>query len=345
MAESARISSVQPLRDMKAALTEFSQQVGGAFSMVDAEIGRMTQWLQQERPAYYKHAVRRAEDAVVRAKSDISRKQYMRAPEPVSVVEEKKALEKLKRRLQELQARQDAVRKWGPRFEREASMYKSSSRALADFAQSTVPRAVERLEKMAIAIEEYLRLQASSPDLRPLDASAFGESWTEQPDAFVLQSTVEKYAHLRAMILSPEAAAELGPTHLETPWRAGTVPAADGESIAGLSCADATPAEDDLVFLAWRAVACDGVFMARRAEPTPPRADGRTDSGWYIGPLDQPEQPGGHVCTTVRDVIRLVPGLGPVLRLRRGCLAVLAAGVVRSILDEANHELWHSEPS
>ena len=77
MAESARISSVQPLRDMKAALTEFSQQVGGAFSMVDAEIGRMTQWLQQERPAYYKHAVRGAEDAVVRAKSDISRKQYM----------------------------------------------------------------------------------------------------------------------------------------------------------------------------------------------------------------------------------------------------------------------------
>ncbi|MBL8886289.1 MAG: hypothetical protein JNK16_06480 [Phycisphaerales bacterium] len=343
MAESARINSVTALRDLKVALNQFIEQVNIAFASVDAEIGRTGQWLQQERPAYYKHAVRRAEDAVTRAKSDISRKQYMRAPEPVSVVEERKVLEKLKRRLEELQRKQDAVRKWAPRWEREAMMYKSTCRPLTEYVSATLPRAIERLEKMAVAIEEYLRLQVSSPDLKPVDSSAFGESWTDQPDAFVLRSTVEKYAHLRAMILSPEAAAELRPAPLETPWQAGTVSPPDAESIAKLSVADALPGDDDLVFLAWRAVAAEAVFLARRPGIAPPRPDSRVDSGWFIGPLDKPEQPGGYACTTVASLAQLVPNIRSILGLRPGCLAILASGTVRSILDEGDRELWHSE--
>jgi len=343
MAESARINSVTALRDLKLALTDFIEQINIAFASVDAEIGRMGQWLQQERPAYYKHAVRRAEDAVTRAKSDISRKQYMRAPEPVSVVEERKVLEKLKRRLEELQRKQDAVRKWGPRWEREAMMYKSTCRPLTECAQATLPRAIERLEKMAVAIEEYLRLQVASPDLTPVDSSVFGESWTDQPEAFVLRSTIEKYSHLRAMIISPEAASELRPAPLETPWQAGTVTPSDAESIAKMSGADAPPGDDDLVFVAWRAVSCEAVFLARRAGPPPVRADGQVDSGWFIGPLEKPEQPGGYACTTVASLARLVPTIRAILGLRSGSLAVLASGTVRSILDEGDRELWHSE--
>ncbi|MBX3378813.1 MAG: hypothetical protein KF805_01855 [Phycisphaeraceae bacterium] len=343
MSESARISSVTALRDLKTALAQFIEQINVAFASVDAEIGRMGQWLQQERPAYYKHAVRRAEDAVTRAKSEISRKQYMRAPEPVSVVEERKALEKVKRRLEELQRKQEAVRKWAPRWEREAMMYKSTCRPLNEYLQATLPRAIERLEKMAVAIEDYLRLQAASPDLAPVDSSAFGESWTDQPDAFVLRSTVEKYAHLRAMILSPEAASELRAASLETPWQAGTVTPNDAESIAKLSVADAPPGDDDLVFVAWRAVACEAVFLARRTGAAPVRADGRTDSGWFIGPLDKPEQPGGYACATVEAFARLVPNVRSLLALRPGSLAVLASGTIRSILDEGDRELWHSE--
>lgn len=344
MSESARISSVAALRDLKTALGQFAEQINIAFASVDAEVGRMGQWLQQERPAYYKHAVRRAQDAVTRAKSEISRKQYMRAPEPVSVVEERKILEKLKRRLEELERKQEAVRKWAPRWEREAMMYKSTCRPLAEYVQATLPRAIERLEKMAVAIEEYLRLQVSSPDLAPVDTSAFGESWTDQPDAFVIRSTVEKYAHLRAMILSPESAAELKPAPLETPWQAGTVAPSDAESIAKLSVADAPPRDDDLVFVAWRAVSCEAVFLARRAGSAPARTDGRTDSGWFVGPLDKPEQPGGYACTTVESFARLVPSIRSVLGLRPGSLAILASGTVRSILDEGDRELWHSQP-
>jgi len=343
MAESARINSVTALRDLKLALADFIEQINIAFASVDAEIGRMGQWLQQERPAYYKHAVRRAEDAVTRAKSDISRKQYMRAPEPVSVVEERKVLEKLKRRLEELQRKQDAVRKWAPRWEREAMMYKSTCRPLTECAQATLPRAIERLEKMAVAIEEYLRLQVASPDLTPVDSSAFGESWTDQTDAFILRSTVEKYSHLRAMIISPEAAAELRPAPLETPWQAGTVTPSDAESIAKMSGADAPPGDDDLVFVAWRAVSCEAVFLARRAGTQPVRADGRVDSGWFVGPLEKPEQPGGYACTTVASLAQLVPTIRSILGLRPGSLAVFASGTVRSILDDGDRELWHSE--
>ncbi|MBS0187190.1 MAG: hypothetical protein JSS51_03920 [Planctomycetes bacterium] len=343
MSESARLSSVSALRDLKVALSQFIEQVNVAFASVDAEIGRMGQWLQQERPAYYKNAIRKAEEAVTRAKSDISRKQYMRAPEPVSVVEERKVLEKLKRRLEELQRKYDSVRKWAPIWEREAMMYKSTCRPLAECVQATLPRAIERLEKMAVAIEDYLRLEVTSADLKPLDSSAFGEAWNDQPDAFVLKSTVEKYAHLRAMVISPEAASGLKPAPLETPWQAGTVAPPDAETIGKLSLADTPPEKDDLVFLAWRAVSYEAVYLARRAPAA--RADGFTDSGWFIGPLEQPESPGGYACTTVASLLALVPGLQTLLALRPGSLAVLASGTVRSILDEGDRELWHSDPA
>lgn len=341
MGESARITSVQPLRDMKVALGEFINQVNIAFANVDAEIGRMGQWLQQDRPAYYKHAVRRATDAVTKAKSELSRKQYMRHPEPVSVVEEKKLVEKLKRRLEELERKQAAVRQWAPRFEREAMMYKSSSRALAELVQSTLPKAIQRLEKMAQAIEDYIRLQPADATLTAADLAAIERSLDETGSSAPPATTVEKYAGLRALSISPQAARALPPASIHTPWSCPGPAAADASAIAALAICDAPVGPDELVHVAWRAVACEGVYLLR-GQPII-RDDCVPTSGWFIGPLERPEEPGGFVAVPVRELLVGHPALGPLLALRTGTLVVISAGLVRCILDADNRELWQSD--
>jgi hypothetical protein len=337
MGDSARITSVQPLRDMKAALGEFIDAVNVAFANVDAEIGRLSQWLQQERPGYYKHAVRRATDAVTKAKSELSRKQYMRAPEPVSVVEEKKLVEKLKRRLEELERKQDMVRQWGPRFEREAMMYKSSSRALNELVAATLPKAIQRLEKMAQAIEDYVRLQPADASLTPADIAAIEKSIADAGET-ALTSTVEKYSGLRALALSPEAARELRVSTIATPWTCPGPAAADAATVEKLAICDAPPGSEELVYVAWRSVSCEGIYLLRGLPIV--RDDGAASSGWFIGPLDRPEEPGGFVAVSVKELLTGAPGLRPLLSLRVGTLAVVAAGMLRSILDAENREVW-----
>lgn len=337
MGDSARITSVQPLRDMKAALGEFIDAVNVAFANVDAEIGRMSQWLQHERPGYYKHAVRRATDAVTKAKSELSRKQYMRAPEPVSVVEEKKQVEKLKRRLEELERKQDMVRQWGPRFEREAMLYKSSCRALSELVSATLPKAIQRLEKMAQAIEDYVRLQPADASLTPADLAAIERSISEAGDS-ALTSTVEKYSGLRALAISPESARELRPSTIATPWTCPAPAAADLTTVESLAICDAPPGPEELVYVAWRSVSCEGLYLLRGQPIT--REDGHSSSGWFIGPLDRPEEPGGFAAVTVRELLSGAPGLRSFLSLRAGTMVIIDAGMLRSILDADNRELW-----
>ena len=96
----ARVHSLQVLKDVKASVAEFADSVNQTLTSVDSDINRITQWLTQDRPAYWKAKVRRAEDEVAKAQTDIMRKRIIAAPEPASVVEEQKVLEKAKRRLE-----------------------------------------------------------------------------------------------------------------------------------------------------------------------------------------------------------------------------------------------------
>ncbi|MEX2218138.1 MAG: hypothetical protein WD749_05205 [Phycisphaerales bacterium] len=154
----ARVQHIPVLKEVKGALLEFADSIKSVMATVDADVGRVTQWLNQERPAHWKGEIRRREDAVGRARQEIERKRLIAAPEPPSLALEQRALERAKERLASAQRRQEAVRKWAPQWERQALMYKSSCHGLSDSVNAQVPAAAARLERMLRALEEYSRL-------------------------------------------------------------------------------------------------------------------------------------------------------------------------------------------
>ncbi|MBL9001363.1 MAG: hypothetical protein JNK25_09535 [Phycisphaerae bacterium] len=158
MSESARIHSFRALTDAKAALIKFADEASAALASMDADVQRVSGWLASDRPAFWKAEVRRREDAVNKARGEIERKRLVRAPEPASVVEERKAWERAKERLAQAQHRAEAVRRWAPRWEREAMMYKGSCQALSEAIHRDIPLALARLDKMLAALEAYSRL-------------------------------------------------------------------------------------------------------------------------------------------------------------------------------------------
>jgi hypothetical protein len=174
MADQARVLSLETLKDAKGALVDFAEVCGQTLMSVDADIGRVTQWLGQQ-AAHWKREVRKREEAVERCKTDIMRKRIIAAPEPASVVEEEKALRRAKAGVESAHRKLEAVRRWLPVWEREAMLYKSSTHGLSEALHAMVPAAAARLERMHQSLEAYTRLAPppgddSSPGLRPSES-------------------------------------------------------------------------------------------------------------------------------------------------------------------------------
>lgn len=173
VSESARVISSEALKQAKAAMVEFSDSIIAALSSVDADINRVSFWLNQDRPAHWKRQVRLREEDINRIKTEIMRKRIIAAPEPASVVEEEKALDRAKQKLAHAQSKYDAVRRWAPVWDREAMMYKTSTHGLTEYLHRDIPSAVGRLERMLDALEAYAQIAPpSTEDPVALDPSA-----------------------------------------------------------------------------------------------------------------------------------------------------------------------------
>ncbi len=184
---SARLHSLQALKDAKFAVAEFAEAVNRTLASVDADINRITQWLTQDRPAHWKAQVRLREEAVAKVQADIMRKRIIAAPEPASIVEEQKALDKAKRRLDSAKRKLEAVRRWAPVWEREALLYKTSCRGLTEAVHRDMPAAAIRLDTLLKSIDAYLSIAIPRTDGEiapaPTDAQAGSEGPPEPPPA------------------------------------------------------------------------------------------------------------------------------------------------------------------
>jgi hypothetical protein len=329
MADRAKISDVAILKDLKVALLKFSENVRTTMSGVDSEVQRVGQWLTQERPAHWKHELRRREDKVQHAKAAIATKQLARAPDPVSVAQERKDLQKAQRILEEGQHRAAAVKRWAPVWDREAQLYKSSCSGLGETLERDIPQGVARLERMLKALEDYLRL--TGVETAEQLAQGLDQATTPAEDP-----VAHRYAALRTHFPTSEQRASLAPAPVkDLRWAAGPISEADALAISRLSIAGNPPGPDDTIVLAWRTLEVTSFLAARIETPA-------GDSGWYLGPFDRPEATGGLRATTVASLLQELPWLRPVLTLAPGSLVVAKAGTIDAVLDQNDRDAWAS---
>jgi hypothetical protein len=160
----ARVHHLPVLKEVRLALLEFAESVGTVMMSVDAEVGRVTQWLHQERPGHWKSEIRRRMDALQRARQEVERKRLVAHPNPADVTLERRAVERAKEKLAEAERRLKAVQKWAPVWEKQALMYKSSCHGLNQSLHADLPSAAARLERMMQALEAYTTMAAPSGD-------------------------------------------------------------------------------------------------------------------------------------------------------------------------------------
>jgi hypothetical protein len=326
MSEAARVRSVGSLHEARSALQRFALEAGHAMAEVDAEVQRTIHWLRGDRVAELQREIRRCEDVISNAKGEVYKKELTSAADPPSLVEERKAVEAARRRLEESRARLEATKRWVMNLDREWVLFKGQCQGLIDAVQRDIPLGVARLNKMIGSLEAYARIA-------PPDGSgqAPAEGVIALGDSLALEPAAPTSLGERARLLrrgTPGLAARAGIELTDEPLGVGgsILPVAEAGLLKRLGLAGGAVGPGEKVVVADGCVGGATLYLERLA------GAGEGDSGWYIGPGENAAHVGSFSGVTVRSVLAAAPGLAAVLSLPAGYLVMFAGAGVEAVL-------------
>jgi len=157
MSTQAEVKSIDTLAFVKAALVAFGHETGQSLAEVEMQAQRIVDWICLEQAAYWKTEVRKAADGVNQAIKDL---QHCRTYKKVgnnepSCIEEKKALEKAKKKLARAEEKAEAVRRWTPVVRQQFQETGVRLTRFREIIDVDCPKAVARLERMLVSLDHY----------------------------------------------------------------------------------------------------------------------------------------------------------------------------------------------
>ncbi|MCS7022335.1 MAG: hypothetical protein NZ703_07950 [Gemmataceae bacterium] len=162
MAESAEVLSVGAIEQWRAALSSYGETLTDALAGVELELRRVHDWL-EEQLIYWKRMVRQREEEVVRAKAELAQRQFPgwdgRVPD---CTVQRKNLQRAQARLDHARAQVECVRRWQMRFPKIVEeTYRGAAHRLQRLLESTIPAALDDLDRRLRALEAYMQQQAA----------------------------------------------------------------------------------------------------------------------------------------------------------------------------------------
>lgn len=163
MAGQAEVRSIDTLAFVKAALATFAYECGQALAEVELEGRRGVEWITVDQAGYWKAEVRRRGEKVNEAMRDLERCRTFKSTGdgPPACTEEKKNLEKARRKLQVAEEKAQAVRHWTPIVQQQ---FRETGVRLVHFREVLdvdIPKAIALVERMLKSLEAYH--QTASP--------------------------------------------------------------------------------------------------------------------------------------------------------------------------------------
>ena len=164
MSTPAKVHSSEAIEAVRMALMSFAAQVSDALTELSAEMRRMQEWLEHDRPRYWKGQIRRAVDLAHEAQQALHRcLMFPIANDRPSCTEERTALKNAQARLAYCQEKEDRVRRWQQTMRHEMFEYEGRISQLVRLVEVEVPQAIGVLNKILRNLEEYHAVRARDP--------------------------------------------------------------------------------------------------------------------------------------------------------------------------------------
>jgi exonuclease VII large subunit len=184
MSSAAKVYSSESIEAVRMALMSFMDQVSDALTELSAEMRRMQEWLEHDRPRHWKNQVRLGGDLVHEAQQALNRcLMFPIANERPSCTEERMALKKAKERLAYCEQKADRVRHWQKTVKHELFEYEGRMTQLVRLVEIEVPQAIGVLNRILRNLEEYNAIRARDPRTSYDDVSMARAIWDEGEDA------------------------------------------------------------------------------------------------------------------------------------------------------------------
>jgi hypothetical protein len=259
-----------------------------------------------------------------------------------SAIDEKKALAKAERRLQEARRRLARTQSWIQRIDKELSDYRAACAGLTGAIDADIPNARARLEKMVESLEAYVALappeavaSAGGEDrdsvLRPAEAEptvlrSTGDSSALEARAKALRRRTPSANVRDSTAFSSEAVEWIA----KLKFSEALVQADIGEGAVSM---ESQPDEKVLVALSQ---GDPGVVYLERA------TGGDGDSGWYVG-TDDTGQGRENTAIHVSDLLAACPALRDVLSWPVGYLVLIdMASETEAVFDTHDSLVWRN---
>jgi hypothetical protein len=164
-ADAANITSLDALKTLRTALARFAAEVEAALVALELEGRRPVEWVEVDRTQYWPQQARRAADVVNEARQALARcEQRINGEDARYCYDERKALEKAKRRLQLTEEKIQAVRRWRMQIRKEFEEFSVQIAKSRRFLETDVVHALSALERMSAALDRYVQQSAISTE-------------------------------------------------------------------------------------------------------------------------------------------------------------------------------------
>lgn len=159
-ARAANVTSIEAIRSFAAAMRAFEDGAEDAAVQLELETRRPVAWIEQL-GMYWPKEVRKASDAVSEARINLEKCELTINPEDRrSCIDERKALEKAKRRLHTAEEKVQAVRRWKMQIRKEVEEFEVQIARLRQFLEGDLIRSISALQRMSEALDQYAQKTA-----------------------------------------------------------------------------------------------------------------------------------------------------------------------------------------
>lgn len=152
----AQVRSVDAIEAFRGALARFEQRAQDALQTLGSEVRRADDWLQHDRPSYWKEQIRLASDVVQKAKIDLERcLMYPVSSERPACREERANLKKAQARLDYCREKTERVKYWKRQLHHELFEYEGRVGQLRRMLETDLPLARTRLQQIVRRLDAY----------------------------------------------------------------------------------------------------------------------------------------------------------------------------------------------
>jgi hypothetical protein len=156
MTTPAHVTSIEALHAFRGALIRFADEATSAVDSLRQEVLRTMEWIEHDRPGYWKQQVKRNFDVVAQARTqlEIAQLRTYEGQGP-ACIEERKRLSHAKDRLQFAQDQIQVVRHWTIKLQRESDDFRGRTGHLEGILKRDFPMAIGKLQRMVESLDRY----------------------------------------------------------------------------------------------------------------------------------------------------------------------------------------------